>query len=93
MQTIKKFIIITLFFSFSLTLDAKVVFDLGDVILNQNGIRSYLHIISTIGPLNTLKHYYYNKSFSHTYEKMFKFGDLVFKKDCKKAWFKGEISK
>lgn len=92
MHIIKRFIIITLFFNFSLIFSAKVVFDLGDVILNQNGVRSYLHIISTIGPINTLKHYYYNKSFSQAYEKMFKFGNLIFKKNCKMAWFKGEIS-
>ncbi|MDR3647116.1 MAG: hypothetical protein P4L22_06255 [Candidatus Babeliales bacterium] len=85
-------LVLILLFTSSISYSAKIIFDLGEVLLHQRGIRSYSHIISIVGPLNIAKYYYNNKSLIAAYYRIFQFGDIVLKQDCRNAWFAGQIT-
>jgi len=87
----RKLLLAIVLFSSSISYSEKIVFDLGGVLLNQNSAWAYPHFLLTLGPINILKYYCYNKSIREAHDRIFEFGNLIFKQDCKNAWFAGEI--
>lgn len=71
---------------------AKIVFDLGGVILNNISLRAMPTIIYNLGIYNICNYSIHNK-FCHPEYRIFSFEDLVYnKKDAESLWLAGKIT-
>jgi FMN phosphatase YigB (HAD superfamily) len=88
-----KKIIITLTLVFVTHLfGAKIVFDLGGVILNNFSLRAMPSIVYTLGMYNIFNYSVHN-TFNHPENRIFEFEDLVYnKKDAESLWLAGKVT-
>ncbi|MDR3646076.1 MAG: hypothetical protein P4L22_00885 [Candidatus Babeliales bacterium] len=71
---------------------AKIVFDLGGVILNTTSLAAMPSIVYNLGMYNIFNYSIHNP-FNHPEERIFAFEDLVYnKKDAESLWLKGQIT-